>query len=294
MPIPKLVVQHPPISKLPRGLLLDNISELPLPPALNGDAPNDSDHLRWLDGVTWEPTSCDPLQIGGVAACDNDATLVDAERECESAVTQEAFVIYDALRGSTLETEIELIDERLTERLTYMTSYSFARELLTAFGSTGLSLANQAHAPQTQAFTDAAVSVRRALALLTEDLGNTLRGGRGIIHMGPAAFGEAVDTGSLLWVDGQWQTPIGHVVVADAGYHNAPPPTGGTAATLGTQEWIYASGPVMYRMSDPDLLGANGSERIDRARNTLHRWLTMYGILVFDPCPVTAVRATVG
>jgi hypothetical protein len=89
---------------------------------------------------------------------------------------------------------------------------------------------------------------------------------------------------------GVLETPNGHIVVSDAGYYQPAPPSGQAAATAGT-DWVYASGPVWWQASDMMGLGA-GSETYKFSRNEIHRWISGYGILVFDPCPVTAALAT--
>jgi hypothetical protein len=145
--------------------------------------------------------------------------------------------------------------------------------------------------------------------VLEDDLARTLRGQTGMIHMPPGLLGQACESYDLeMGVDGQYRTPLGHVVVADAGYVDALAP-GNNAASAASTEWVYASGPVLYRKSGIRMVdGGNiGSTMTDytgredlrsadytgfHTRNDMVRYADVFGIFQFDPAPVTACLAS--
>lgn len=281
---------------LPRGRLLDTIPSL----AGVGDLP------RWASGgVTWNPWPCRGLvTLAQGDMCDVE-DLVDAGYECLPGVVQTPFTVIDSYNAKTLSGwdgpgDIgEQVGDFLRERGDLMQSWAFARELAHGTAGSTLSLSNTAHAPEGYPF-GAAVPVKRGMAILADELGRTLFGGRGIIHMPPSVVEFAgvkePDSGTL-------ETVLGHRVVADAGYVDMPAPTGdpdadppvagGTDAAAG-EAWIYASGPVAYAATRMDLIGSAPNEFVDIRTNSIQQWLMGHGLLVFDPCPVAAVLVTLG
>jgi hypothetical protein len=264
---------------LPRGRLLDVISEIPLDSFDTGG--ND---LRWIYGLKWQPWPCTSLDH---LDSDCNPANMGSPKECTAAVEQFAFQLVDSLKASALEMNYNEIDAYLAARIPTTTSAGFASELISATGSGGLSLASEATAPTDVAFGAAAKRMSQALAALEGELAERLEGGRGMLHIPPTMLAEAISEGEFQLVNGQWETASGHLVVSDAGYVNAAPPAGQAASSI-TTDWMYASGPVYYRYSTPEFLG-EGFESVDFTRDRITRWLTSYGILVFDPCPVTAV-----
>ena len=282
------MVRTPYPRPLPRGRLLDIIARLTVGDMLV--AGSEAGYAeRWLAGLGWEPNECSRLLTDNVVVCGTNDFPDLSNVECQDPIDQTPFALYDVFNGSTLEYRIEEIDSILRERYELIRSAAFARELVGGAASGGRSLSSTAHLTAGGA---TATSVEVALYHLENDLGETMNGGQGLIHLPPGLLHSFVTQGGLQLVDGQWQTPTGHRVVADAGYVGAPEPSGGSAASA-TQAWVYASGPVRWAATD-DFLGDNGSEYTSITRNQIQRILAGYGILVFDPCPVTAVLVTIG
>jgi len=244
---------------------------------------------RWLNGVTWEPWACRGLSAVEAVDCDTE-TLDAITTVCEAAVVQPPFQIIDAIKASTLEWTLDEVDALLGERFGLFRSAIFASELVTAAASGGSGLAGEAHAPTGAAFGSAATPIWNALAILEAELAEEIPGQRGIIHLPPGLLGQAVSNYGLRWDQDRWVTPLGHVVLADSGYVNMTEPTGQAASADG-EDWVYASGPVAWIESEPVGLGV-GIESIQVTRNTIHRWMSGYGLIVFDPCAVTAVLAS--
>jgi len=249
----------------------------------------ESGEYRWLYGVKWQPWPCRGLQTGSVDV--DNGTLMGYTVYTDSPwVSQKPFTIADAMRGEILEKGLDGFDSFLADRFRNMVSAAFATELITGTASTGWGFADVAHAPTQRAFGTAATPIWSALAILENDLGSTLKGGQGYLHMTPGLLAQACATYDLELVDGQWKTPLGNIVVADAGYVSTPQPNGQGAGSAST-DWVYASGPVHWASTEMQLIGA-GSELADLTRNSVARYVAGYGILVFDFCPVAAVLAS--
>lgn len=284
MAMPKVPVETTLAVPVPRGRLIDAASELPQA------GPGDTG-LKWLGGVTWNPHPCRALLTTAIDPC-SPASLESTPNDCEAVVTQLAFQFYEVLRGSVLEYDRAALEAMLDERGDLLSSWALAMELAGANASgSGYSLKTKAHAPALRAFGTAAVPVREGLAYLVDDLGRTLRGGKGVIHMPPGIAEFANGDQILEQGDSGLRTKLGHDVVADAGYVDMPAPTGEAASAAGA-EWVYASGPVWYRMSARDFVfngdGAD-NQAFDMVQDRLTQILSRKAILVFDPCPVTAI-----
>jgi hypothetical protein len=118
---------------------------------------------------------------------------------------------------------------------------------------------------------DTATSPMNALAYLEEEIG--LSGQLGIIHCSP---GFTTTLRQYFQVDnrtGVIRTINGNVIIPGDGYarSNKDPGTGvgygsphGHAASTGTQEWIYATGPIDIRLSEMFMIPEQVSQALDR------------------------------
>lgn len=108
---------------------------------------------------------------------------------------------------------------------------------------------------------DNVTSVKNGIALLENALATT--GRQGIIHCTPGVTAIASEKFLLDNKSGVIRTINGTVVIPDAGYVGAHSPTGHAGAT-GTEEWIYATGPVDIRRSSIYVNPENVSAAVDR------------------------------
>lgn len=247
--------------------------------------------IAWLNGVTWQPRLCDqPVLRMDVDVCANGDFVDPNYALCRTPIVQQAFSVWDVYGGPTTEYSGTYIERRLREAFALEQSWAFAKELIGLSVSGGQSLSSAAHAPADLAFSTPASSVMVAIGILEAELARNLRGGTGIIHLSPGMLGQAVENGHMEVVDGHWQTPLGHWVIADAGYVDAVAPTGAVASTAAT-EWIYSSGPVEYQSTAAELIDEDPNQRTDISTNKIKSWMASHGILIFDPCPVSAVLA---
>lgn len=288
------------------GLLLNNISKFDATVATQGS--EQANAQRWLGGVQFQPRPCRGLQILYMLPCDTGVQLFDPSgTDCQAYVTQMPFQIVDTLIGSPLQLTETDLDNLLTERADQMLSWAFAKALIGPIVTPNtITLASVAHAPVGTPFTSGALPINRAIAVLENELGRSLFGAQGIIHMSPGMLHLAQSGGGLDECDPSemadsmmegpcWITANGTVVISDAGYVDALKPQASAASdqTLGTDEWIYASGPVVYQHHDAGFIGGEiDSQSMDIRLNKIRRWRDQMGILLFDPCPVTAVLAS--
>lgn len=114
---------------------------------------------------------------------------------------------------------------------------------------------------------DTVTNAVNALALLEQEIG--LTGQLGLIHCSPgfadglAAQFQVDDRGGVI------RTINGNVVIPDAGYARSRDNAGfgsphGRPASSGTEEWVYATGPVDIRLSEIFVLPENVEEALDR------------------------------
>ena len=241
---------------------------------------------RWHGGVTWLPfDSRTGLTVNPVEPCDVDFAATPS-RTCMAPVEAKAFRLSDAMRGAALEYEPADLSMDVAERMSLFRSAAVARELIGPASSGGRSLSTDAAAPAGYAFGSAAVSAVEAIAVFERHLALALRGGRGMIHITPGLLPYIVDA-AIVSVGDHWETPTGHVVVADAGYVDAAAPTGQSASAAGT-DWVYATGPVKWHIGTQATLSVDG-DGFEYARNEHDVLGEEYGILLWEPLPVAAL-----
>lgn len=137
---------------------------------------------------------------------------------------------------------------------------------------------------------DAATSVMNGLALLEAEIA---RSGRlGLVHVAPQV---AVGLSERLLVDrqsGVIRTINGTPVIAGAGYVDGATPAG-HAAAAGTEEWIFATGPVDVRRSDVFITPDDVRQALDRGAggrpNSITYRAERYYLVVWDTITQAAV-----
>lgn len=267
----------------PRGLLL---------PAINTfDGAREGNANGWLDGVAFLPRLCSPTNIVALDPCANNFIELPAVSNCQPWVTQYPFNMVDTLSGKATSFTGSDLGQLLEQREEEMRSWAFAKALIGPIITANThTLSTDAHNPSTP--FGAAISLTRAIAVLERDLANSLHGAQGYIHVPPSILHQ-IHAAGWLDLDGDvWRLPSGTIVVSDAGYEGAPPPTGGGATATQFEAWLYASGPIEYQYFSWGLVGDNPNQYTNIRTNALERFMQSMGILIFDPCPVTAVLAT--
>lgn len=274
-----------PAPELLSGILLDVLSELPW-----------SGEPRWaFDGVTWKELATNSRLYVTNSGCDVE-DFDESPRNCTETRHQRPFQIYDVLEMGTANwIALGDQDELMADHFRRLLSVTFAYELVTGAGSGEMSLSFSAVAPIGTAFGSLPLPLWNALVVLEEELAIRMPNQRGMIHLPAHLLGLVVDGYGVHWTGTRWETPLGHIVVPDAGYVGAREPVAGGSPASGSGEaWLYASGPVHYKVTEPEFNGAEFAEAaFSFSTNDLARWRNAIGILVFEHSLVTAVLASV-
>lgn len=248
-----------PLRKRPRALLVDAADRIP-------------NSVRWTAGVTLRPWGCGGFVPTDADYCDFEADELDDYFDVGEFATFEAFEVYNTESCSARVNDIIDLNSRLETKWSVMISEQVAARL------------NVEMAARATTVTTGAVNTQIALANAEEALALSLHGGQGYIHMSPAALTMFVD--KLEYRDGNWETPSGHIVIADSGHVGVPPE--GENAQSGT-EWIYTSGAVLYGLSDTRL-PTRAAEYLNRENNAITARIIGSSVVAFDPCAVSAIE----
>lgn len=284
MPITNMqkVVRTPGPARRPWGLFVDAATEL------TATELSERGTNRIGAGATWMPWSCDPILRGDID-CDHDGLVNElnvgwqyegkdtAMRSFPEVATQAPFKLVDGLRCGTLSYSDDELYDRLRARARALTSSVLARELIDGAASGGVSLSGTAGA-----LVAPFPGPDGAFAAIEAHLAETLHGAQGIVHIPPAVLHVAKEHGYIHQTGDSLYTTTGHRVAADAGNDGSFGPAAGGASSY----WIYATGPVLYHVTDPFFLG----DGLDPFVNIVERFAEAMAILVFDPCAVAAVE----
>lgn len=286
MALPLLDIDLPLPEQRTRATLLASIAELPV------TSLTDDSNERWLNGFTWSPNYVrDPKFGSALDACGAVDVNGDAMGLSTAFATAAGFRVFDGVTTSTLNAvDGAALRAGLEARSVNWLSWAFARQLATG-SATGaannLTTAAAGRDPAGAAYGSAATPLYNAFAILETHLATRIHNGQGVIHIPPGLLENAVDECSLERDGDRFYTPLGHLVVADGGYVDMPAPVGEAASAAG-EDWIYATGPVFYRMIAPAVVGGDANQ-VDIRTNDRTLWIEGYGIVLFEPEIATAV-----
>lgn len=289
MPLPVLDIDLPLPQPRTRATLLASIDELP------HTSMADDENERWLNGDAWVANTLrDPKFGSTLDACGPLDVNGDAQGLPAPPLTAAGFRVFDGITTSTLNAVTgDALREGLLKRSVNWLSWAFARQLATGSAtgaSNNLKAAAAGTPPATVPYGSLATPVYNAFAILETHLASKIHNGVGTIHIPPGMLQIAVDCCSLERDGDRYYTQLGNLVVADGGYYSMPAPNGATAAANG-EDWIYATGPVFYRMVAPEIVGGELNQ-VDIRTNDRTMWIEAYGLVVFDPEVTTAVLAS--
>lgn len=240
---------------------------------------------RWQQGVKWGPEQCG----------DSGATTVDCGVTDEMTpgtnpdiAMADPIVVYASDHCSTFGFEARDFTARALRQLDATQSFQVAKELWAGAITVAESLDNiPLNDSSADTVTSAPVSIKFALGFLEQELAVCGQGRRGIIHMTPMALIHAVGQ-RLLEVSsaGVITTPLGTLVIADAGYDGSGP--GNVAA--GASQWMYATTWMQVRLSPVDVIpGTLADARtwaaaITRSTNDVLVFAMREALVQWDPC----------
>lgn len=245
-------------------------------------------------GLKWTPAAC-ANEIGpGPEVCDltaqedayGSSISPDVSGDCDEQ-TFEPIPLWAGYRVSAFGDE-ETNAQRVRDRLAATESYQLAKELwagaVAAASTPDLANAYFTKASAATVLTGPA-GLTEAVGVLDAELGDCLYGARGMVHVTPKALAMLAAEGVARLDGSLWVTPMGNVVVADAGYPGTGPSGEGTVAG---NEWVFATGLVDVRLGPITERQLPGS--FHRRTNTFELRAERLGAATFDPCCLLALQ----
>lgn len=216
------------------------------------------------------------------------AYTIDPDREgLRTAVTGYPFLVWAADRCSTFGHQARDWQGRAQRLLRSVESCQVAKML---WDGEGTELCPSLSELAT--VTDVNVGVAEAIGRLEKAVAVTSAGAAAMFHMSPFLLSQAV-TAEVLWRDGAvWRTPMGHTVVADAGYSGIGP-------TDATYETVLATPMIGVALSPVEMVpgtfqqAIDWAQALDRATNTVLIRAQRQALLVWDPSYVLGITTNV-
>lgn len=242
---------------------------------------------RWEDGVKWQPEQC---AGGGRATIDCGSGPASEAASTPAEASAEPFVVFAGETCSSFGYLARDWNGRARRQLIATRSAQMAEELWTG----SLNLAGLALVDATSdILTTAPTTARAALGLLEAGLAHYLQGRQGMIHVTPQLLVELVAETVAKPAGNVYTSPMGHLIVADAGY----PGTGPTDAAVDfASQWAYGTaivglylGPVVF---NPGTLDASRvlAQAMDRATNDITVVAEQTVLLAVDSCAHVAAQ----
>jgi hypothetical protein len=146
-----------------------------------------------------------------------------------------------------------------------------------------------------------ALEPHEALGLLESELGECLRGARGMIYVTPRIFGELFLAAGLYRPNGGRLvlTHMGTIVAADSGFPGTDPNGNPESPTV---EWMYGTAPAKIYRSNPIVYPTEADYRsnpkawqaVARDRNDVTFRAESLAAVAVDPCCLLGIRVAVG
>lgn len=238
----------------------------PVPEPLPGGLLNSSRSLSgpWQRGVEFATSACIPGNL--YPFCDDDPTPKVSGDHPDGAGF-DAVGIYAVVDCSTLGGSATAEDLR-----------RFADQALAIQAETqlGVELANGTTNPSLADATTVGSGTypTEALAVLEDELAAILGNVQGTVHVSPGMLTILYSERAIIQnLNGGFQTPNGHVVIASPGYVDL--------------DGLYGTGPVFANSEPYGVL-----EDVERSQNTMTVRAEAVGIVAFDPC--ANIHVTIG
>ena len=225
-----------------------------------GSLPENAGDIRWLNGVEVYPYPPDTTEFyepcsGGAGTTTTKSFGSDLAHPQFSATT-----IYIAETCTSYKVwDQAAFKARAVVALAAKESAGVARNLMT--GASDPLNPHLADGAGVFPNGDAVTNPLNGLALLEQQIG--LTESLGLIHCSPQFASALRERFAVDNRGGVIRTINGNVIVADFGYAGGSTPHGHAAPT-GTQEWIYATGPIDVRRSEIFTMPDTVAEALDR------------------------------
>lgn len=239
----------------------------------------DDPALRWIDGFRWQPELASGASAVGIECGGGTADRAGDEPAQLGTEEFDPFLVWAAERCSTKGRAGRDWLGRARRSLEAQQSYLAAAELWDGTVGEASGNANLASSDATT-LSVSAVPVTVGLTWLDGALSRALRNRPGMVHVRPEVVPMLVNESLVRWDNGGWYTPMGHTVVADAGYSGDGPrsePGGARADADGASQWMYATDLVSVRLGPVETMPASTSDgalaqAVERTTNDLTVW----------------------
>ena len=263
------------------------------------------DKGSWEGGFTFQPEGCVQASTWNPCSTGDDRNKSDIDPP-PGAVVVEPFIIEIGYECTSTGWQAANYEEKASARLDAALSKALEYEFWTGDRSSDnpslmTSTPNDDEHILNPGGAEApvAVSPAQGLILIAEALSRCGSGARGTLHV-TSGVGEFLTQKSLVEPDdnGNLETGgRGDVVIIGSGYTGQGPvgdPEDDDQAdaqpdpAVGTS-WIYATGPVAYRVGEPEVLPTQFFEAFDRATNTVTYRSERTAAVYHDGCCIFAV-----
>lgn len=236
---------------------------------------------RWMNGIKWEPGTCEPASTLGMPLCEPDENgrtqgegyPKNLDPNIAQWATAEPFTVYGHYRCSAPSTTVEDAEAQALQHLLTREEAAVEREVWRALEGENSQVGNLS--------VNDLGTRSPALALSElEDFNAATYGSLGVIHMSRGAATYLSGKGFLVTSGGRLTTVLGTPVVAGAGY---------VGKGDGVFDMFVTPALVGYR-SDVFAPSSERGDLIDRATNTLTAIAERQYVIGTDPCG--AAKAT--
>lgn len=227
------------------------------------------DPTRWQAGVSFTPEACAgggvlPLEQG----CGPNLSGSFASSANPGEAVADPFVVFHVETCSTFGSARRDFQGRARRGLLATRSSYVAEALWDGYDPMQEQRALVDSA--SDVLTSEASSPSAVIACLEQGLMVCGRGRRGLLHVTPQLLTILVQQ-SLVYRDGNlWLSPMGNIVVADAGYTgNGPDDAVGNPRPAGSSQWAYATSWMRLRFSAVDVYPPNLSSEADLSSTSI-------------------------
>jgi hypothetical protein len=231
---------------------------------------------RWISGAQWRP---EPLRTEGSG--DLGTWKVDAANTAMSgasispAATGAAFGVWAGEVSSSFDGRWDELLSRVSRKLVAYESREVASQLWSdALGvNPSLKLTGSGAA---LAGASGGQTIARSIGIADNAIADTW--GRGMVHMRPETLAGAVSATVLTKEGNVWMTPLGNIVVADAGYSGLSPAGSGSVG----DDFICATPSVEVHRSNVTTLPTELRDGLNRSTNEITLYAMRYVMTVWD------------
>lgn len=242
---------------------------------------NVRDDPSLMVGIRWSPEQCGESGRDTIDCLGSTAGRTPPDNP--GIESSDPFVVWAAYECSPFGWESIDYVGRAQRQLAATQSFQIADEL---WG--GGSIVNGGHLTDitSDRVTSTAATPVAALACLEQGLAQCGQGQRGLIHVTPQVLVHLVAAFAVQRIGGQFVSPLGNIVVADAGYDGSGP--GGVPA--GSSQYAYATDLIGVRLGTVQTVPANLDQPgvaeafATTFDNTLTVWAQRPALYQWDRC----------